>query len=441
MKKITLLLLVFLSLTKGYSQKTSITWGESINDKDFYVYSELGIFKNETYVLMKSKSSKLATFKINKLDEKMNVASSTIINLEIDLKNGFLYEKVYFNEGKIFFFNQLADEKQKKLSLNVIICELNGSYSAPKKILDYSYGGKIYEEPTKIEFSPEKNTVLFSNSYDLNNNEIINLIAYSTDFDTPLWKRTIKKSDILEKVEIIEKTINNKGEVFLLQKITNNENKILYRIQYIKNGDVSIKEFDLDLQKLNINDIFLINTSKSISLAGFYNDNQILKDKNESYLQFGFFNYQYNLEKNVIENQKVYNLPSLNYKLGEKGLNEKLLAPYRLHSKQILDDGSIVIFGEQYKSFIIRTFKGGSYSNEYENFVYGDIAGLHIDKDGELKTVFKLHKLQHTLDDQGVASSFVSTFYNGNYYIFYVDDIKNDGLSDDDKKFKNYGPK
>jgi hypothetical protein len=119
---------------------------------------------------------------------------------------------------------------------------------------------------------------------------------------------------------------------------------------------------------------------------------------------------------------KTYERERVKRKMDKKEKNDNLEASNLIFDRIVFEpDGSMLIIGEEYYmvSYSYRCGNSTCYSYSY---YYNDIIVLKADKNGKTLWSTKIPKRQSGSSPYGLSYKFHK--YNGEYYFFYLDDIR-----------------
>jgi hypothetical protein len=95
---------------------------------------------------------------------------------------------------------------------------------------------------------------------------------------------------------------------------------------------------------------------------------------------------------------------------------------------QVQDDGGIILSAEEYYVVTSQTRDSQGRISTHYTYHYNDILTMKINSDGEMEWIHKIPKRQQGARGRG-GLSFAMYTMNGSHYYFYLDNIKNLGLS------------
>jgi hypothetical protein len=94
----------------------------------------------------------------------------------------------------------------------------------------------------------------------------------------------------------------------------------------------------------------------------------------------------------------------------------------------IREDGGALLVGEQAFEYVVQT------KNQYTyHYVRNDIVFININPDGSIEWMKRVPKKQHTVNDNGIYSSYSVSVMKDKIYLIYNDHVKNIGRTDPKK--------
>ncbi len=262
-----------------------------------------------------------------------------------------------------------------------------------------------------------------------------------------VWGKDYRMPYTEEMMDNIDYAVTSGGDAYMLckvyegKRIEKKKDNPNYHYEVLKfgPGDSEVKPIKIRLADKFINDLLMtVGFSGEIICAGYYKSDLkttgntpdkynhtdgcvIAKiDQNDSVLIVSKGYYEF-----PAEILKAFERPADQKKVEKKDEKDQAEAP-GLYLRKILisDDGSITFVGEQYRYvFWTSTSSTGSVST-HERYYYGDIFVMKIGPDGNMAWVQKIPKNQQGAQGRR-GMSFKYFWSGGNYYFFYLDNIKN----------------
>lgn len=416
--------------------------------------------------------------------------NQTSIKTFEDFEKGFVCEEIIEFSDKYYFFYSIWDKEKKNEQLFVreINFEKGDFIGVGKKIITVK--SKIQgQKGSKFIFQKSFNKKILSIRYKLNpeeKNDDINKSKYGFHvYDIDLkenWSNLISMPYTESKMKEIELAISNDYKIYMIAKILNENEKEFYNkegapnfktnILTFYNDQTEIKSSEIDLHGKKIIQIsFFEGKNDELIIAGFYGKTVFKGNLSGFYLvptTDGLF--VYNLNKDgKISNEIMHEIPSeiLKQYLSErqqKKADKKEeegddlgLEYINLKNIKLNNDGSIILIGEK-DYFKVNNQNG----NNSISFFYEEILISKINNKGELEWMKKLPKKQIAPNAssapivsgrsaKSLLLASVAGFYdedymnsmkkyvgglsykliesNENYYLIYLDNIKNINLS------------
>jgi len=260
------------------------------------------------------------------------------------------------------------------------------------------------------------------------------------------WSREITMPHVEKMMDIKDYDVDRNGNAYLLAKVYKDERKEMiddkpnynYQLFMANTEERNFESIELKLEDKFINEIYIYDDKfGNLILAGYYRNMVkslgtegafIFKiDENGKVSNFHNGAYPFPLEL-LKQYEKKADQDKLD-KADKKDKTEAEAFQVDFHSIPIFDDNSLMIIGEQYykKS---RTYYSNGKSYTESTYYYGDIYVMKINSDGELVWTRKIPKQQQGGRGRG-GMSFKYMHHNGNNYFFYLDNIKNLNLAND----------
>ncbi len=108
-----------------------------------------------------------------------------------------------------------------------------------------------------------------------------------------------------------------------------------------------------------------------------------------------------------------------------KDVGELALANFVMRDIYIQKDGNIYGALEMYYMYVTTTTDSKGNTRTTYHYVYGNIISFLLNSEGEIQWVNMIKKLQHTTNDNGVASGFYSFIDDGKYNFIFNDNSDN----------------
>jgi len=327
--------------------------------------------------------------------------------------------------GKKTLFEVLVDKKRIQPSLGIEICE-NKS-----KIL--LYVGLPYDKDAAQKFS---------------------LKVFDSKMK-PIWEQNKIELPYKDNLfELLNYTISNKGDVYILGKRYKDDKKkwkidaeppIHHIISYSNKG-TKVKDFELELTNKYINEIsFLVDQNDNLISFGFYgaeNNSGIkgvfymsINGESKKIMKSSFKEFT---EDFIIQGWSERAVKKAKKKEEKKG-KEPQMYKYDLRNVIIDQNGGITVLAEQYYVHVVsHTYtdsNGNTHTTYTYHYHYNDIIAISINIEGNIEWTTKIEKSQHSVNDGGRVSSFAVKVENNNIYLIY-NERSRDFFEDEDKKPK-----
>lgn len=440
-----LLLAIFLTPLISFSQhgQFQVRWGETFkSNKRTQVAGFVGKHKGNTYVLRYGKGD----VNIDILDDKLNFVSNTKINLDYGKKN-MRFEGIYQVDDSLVVLSSFSNLVQKvnylfshKLSLDDL-----DKKSSLSKIAEIPFERKNKDGYFAYKLSDDSSKCMIYYSLPFINGgpEKFGFRILDKSMAT-LWSKDISLPFENELFSIEKFIVSNNGDVFLSgveSKTVKKKSKRLgaanyqyHILSYTDNGE-KIKDYKIDLDEKFITDLqFAVDNQHNLRCGGFYSENGTFSIRGTFYITIDSKNSEI-ITKSFREfdegfitlNWKERDISKAKKKQAKKGTGIELYE-YDLRNFIISPNGGIVLLAEQYYVQAVTTT---SYSSRdmmstrtTYHYYYNDIIAVSINQTGQIEWNTKIKKQQHSVDDNGYFSSFVTAIVDDNIYLVYNEDAR-----------------
>ena len=448
LKLLGLTFALFLFMNTNFAQDVSVEWGPIQKEiKGSYIYGLIdrddegfmmvriksgGIFSSSKYFFERyDAENKVAFVKEFKLEN----AQKKECSLEdvLPIKNGYVVFSSYYDSksDKKILYGQTYDKSGSKISDMSEMDEIESK----KKSNSGNFANMISEDGSKI-------LVYHNEPYEKNKNERFNYKVYDNTLKL-IWEKQVELPHKDKDVSLSNYTIDNDGYVFAMERIQSKikvtglfaKDKLVYDyrlITYDYKKDI-INEVPLKLggAKFVTNVTYLIdNKSGKIFVTGFYGNQEFSGIAGSIYLRIDKKTFKTEHEstsaftKEFIK--KAYeNLVS--EKKAKKATN--LSTDYDLKKIIIKEDGGIMLIAEEYFVQVVTTTttssNGVTTTRTTYHYYYRNIIVLDLTSDGTIRMASVVPKSQHSVNDGGPYSSFISTLHNNKLYFWFNDNPKN----------------
>ncbi len=350
----------------------------------------------------------------------------------------FLYSTWHRSEEKEELWALPLDKKTFKLGTKAI------KLSESSKLVSYMGYGKY-----SFYYSNDSTMMLMTcrlkpkERRDRLNKDVIGFNLYDSQMKT-LYSHQIEMPYTEADMDILDKEIDSKGNIYLLAKVKLNnsidgetkENKGLYRYELMR---VNQKEHTMQALKIGlegkfVNDVILSEDLKhDIIITGYYSNrkgggadgayvirmeydaNNAVKKLNTTYHEF---------PKEVLQ---AYESARTKRKMEEKEKDDNLEAS-NLELRRVVFgvDGSLTIIGEEHYVVEHTHYNGKTTTTTY-TYYYNDILALKVNKEGKTEWCHKIPKYQKGGSTRDLGFHYHN--YKGDSYFFFLDNAKNANIS------------
>lgn len=443
-------LFVFLLLTTSFS---SIAQEQLINNLPYKTSKPYKVFDfDHNFYVTKNKEIVVIKFiRSHCVIQRFNTATPELIkeNRFSDFfPSGFRIETFKEIGGNFYFFYSLKSKNSEEVFVQEIDFDKAEFISQPKLIFKsegeleiIKESNYLFKNKTAIKSSYEfiqpkdKSTLLIKYITYLkgNNTSSIKISLFNKILEN-IYLKTLNYEVDDKKSFILSSLVDNNGNFYFASKTNLKDEKtdVVYKIclNTVKYNSNEIKSEELNLENKFINELWIRDFEDNIVCTGFTSDFDTSKKAMFSLKKTvlnnsnGIAVFKLNLEGEIIKNFKI-NIPDriINFYNNQKSVN--YFENAYMHDFEVIENGDIVIIGEQYSS----EGNGNAYWESYR-----DILICKLNDNGELNFIKRLPKLQ-IANNESQPFSF-KTFYTDNYiYIPFIDNVEN--LDSTNVKIKN----
>lgn len=275
---------------------------------------------------------------------------------------------------------------------------------------------------------------------DAKSHDEIGLHVFDTDF-REIWGEVQRMPYTEKKMNIIDYTVDNDGNGYILTTVFDDnstrttkkgsKDEPNYHIELLTRKPAS-KKLVVSEPKLDdkfISGVWLYETKDDkMVVAGFYNNTDSRGDAEGVFyakLQKDGSTYDqrtYEIPLEILNQYESKRTRKKNDKKEEKGKSE--FQSLDLEKVQFMEDGSILLIGEQYYIVEHTTTSANGRTSTYYTYHYNDILVTKIDPSGNLDWMRKLPKSQ--VGKVGLGSmSFRHHYDDGYHYLLFIDNVEN----------------
>ncbi|MEI6310807.1 MAG: hypothetical protein WCP57_00965 [Bacteroidota bacterium] len=418
---------------------------------------------NDGYVSINQRYGKSLT--LQKFNTELKLKAETAVDLK-SMPKGYMSEFFLDMNNKYYWVYSTWDKKAQIEQLNVrpidiSTAKLTGSATpiikSDKKLAGDLVATGLYQINTankwESELSTDGSKVLVHYRLkpeikdDSKNKDIIGLYVFDSQFEQIAGRR-VTMPYVEEFLDIISYHVDNNGNAYILGKVYEGTKKEKTKDKK-PNYHFEIFKYSKNASEPNIVSLKLESTFvSSIKLVEGKDGNMIVVgyySKTTGGGADGVFCFSLNNSTNKIENKfkGFYEFPAEILKAYERSRTAKKvtdkeakdaneLSSLKIKDIIVNEDGSFDVFGEEF----IHTWYMRIYNKRVEyvhRLTYGDIYVMRIGADGEMKQVNKIPKYQFkslttsspVLANEIFAMSFYLDKKDNDYFIYYVDNLKN----------------
>lgn len=399
---------------------------------------------------------------IQRFDSKLNVNKSEVIDIK-KMPASFVNDDFRKLNGKYWWFYSTWDKKAEKEHLFAQQIDVKGGKLTGNAI-DLVTATKLEGSLIATGFYKfaKANKYQMAGSQDKSKLLVLSRLATKTTDDSKsideflinvfdhdlkkVWSKQVKMPYTEEMMDNIDYTIDNDGNVYLLAKVYEGKRKEKTKddapnyhyemLRYATGGE--LKKIPVTLEDKFINELYISAAADgNIVIAGYYSNAvfagssdgiflvKIDKDGTAKKYHKGYYEFP----SEILKQYQSARAKKKMEKAESKG--DKDIEAYSLDMRNIIldEDGSVLIAGEEYYVHSYTVYSGRSTYTRYV-YYYNDILAMKIGANGEMEWCRKIPKRQKGGAGRG-SMSFELVPFNGNYYFFYTDNVKNLSIKPD----------
>ena len=448
MRKFILLPILFVNLLN--SQNVSYSFGKEF--ETIKKHSDMGFYQLDKNVFAEVyyRHEEEMIFQI--YDEKFdNIKKQETVSIKLD--EGYVNEGLFRIKNDFFWLFSIWHRSEEKELLYALPLDKT-TFKLGTTPIKLSESGKLVSSmgygKYNFDYSNDSTMMLMTDRLkpkerrDKFNNDVIGFNLYNSQMKV-LYSHEIEMPYTEADMDIMDKEIDSKGNIYLLAKVKLNnsvdgetkENKGLYRYELMRvnQKDNKLQSIKITLDAKYVNSVILSEDLKhDILICGYYSDRRgggadgayiirleydeknTVKKLNTTYCEF---------PKEVLQ---AYESERTKRKMDEKEEKDKLEAS-NLNLEKIVfgTDGSLTIIGEEYYVIEHTYYSSNGGSRTTYTYYYNDILVLKANKAGKTEWCRKIPKYQKGSSTADLG--FHHVVYKDDNYFFYLDNAKNANLT------------
>lgn len=372
-------------------------------------------------ILKKNLRSNLIT-SIEKYDKNLNLISTQNY---VDQESKSTTYDTYFNGKNIISVNIYKDPETKKILSGITATENLGEASKVKNNVLFDFEGVVKGVLPifKTSNSPDKKLKVYL--FDINSNLIkrtegkIIFVAVVDENGDIVWSKRIQNDEVSNYFsEINDIVVNNKGDVFIVEKRYNEDNvkkldgikegKNLYVSGYkmhsflISDNGGKYKKVDLHLSTKNIRSLGVVASANSnnFQLTGNYGDGELASLSGVYYGEVNTQGEVIHLDKNDYSNEFIESFFNSSISKNSSDEDKSLKNVFELRKILTRADGGLYAVYECYLYFV--EYKPGTTSIVNNTWYFKEIIVTSISAEGKILWNLRIPKEQ---------SSFLNNIY------------------------------
>lgn len=423
-----------------------VRWGKSEKlPSQSYHQKFLGVGKDESfYVLRRNKTRSFQNEQrvwIETYDQQANLIKHIEINAPSTSDDYKVYlEDVFFFQGEFKAFYSLFSKSDSNLIALVNKIGLNGEISPCDTLMSVK-SPRILPRTFQFQKSKDKSKLLFYHNQ-LMENEKLDRYCYLLDreLDTPLLNGKIKTVFDNRSYELKKIRVRNNGDLVFLGR------------KYYPKSDIQKVNYHYDIRqyqlasdrwigsKLMLDSIFISSCNMELDesnnqmiLAGFYSPKSQFRIRGVFYSRYDFTTNQIlGLTREAFSDGFIAGFQHEVIKKKPDQLNYiPELIGFELDKIQLRSDGGIVLFSEyfnEYTSSYRQVDANGHFSMHQDyHYDFKSLIVTNIHPNGKVFWSRQVPKLQTTLNDGGMYSSYFYYPSKAKLNFIFNDHVKNEG--------------
>lgn len=438
------LFLVFTLMTTGALQAQNVAWSDEITiERETYIKSIIGEdAQGKSYVLRARNNGSLAPgdYWIECYSNDMKLEYTNPLELPVSGSAKHRFERILFVKGKMLMFTSHYNSQIKKNVAYLSVINSEGKPLIQPRAVDEITAYKL-RNIGEFDFvmSPDSSMVLVYHNepYQKYTNEKFSYKVIDHNLNV-LWRQEMSLPYKNREFSIIQYRLDTKGDVHMLAKITDTEEKFVkgdpnyhYTILSYYHERNALKEYEINLGDKSISDItFKMDQDNNLLAAGFYSN----VARTESHVGGTFF-LKIDTKTGKVTNrgrrdfEKSFIQEFIGEKKAERG---KELFNYNINQFIARPDGGSIIVAEQVvKNVTCYTDPRTGFQNCNDNYYYNDLIIVSFNADGSIQWTKRVPKTQHSINDNGFYSSYIIAYVDGTLHLAYNENPLNFDKDDD----------
>jgi hypothetical protein len=433
---------------RPYSRFTVSVNGGAINDRFYMINKNLASYSLEVYDIGS----------MNLLSSRVFVGAGCKGSAGNCIEDGFDYTRsLFLKDGLILFFNTY-NRSTEEHQLYVQRVNRDGNFEGKLLLVD-----KIKSEKRQnsgsflIEVSQDSTMFLVVSNppFEKNEKEKFNFKVFDSKFNN------IKNVGVVlpykdKNVGVSNYYLGNDGNIYLLANVELEKSQrergqapYFFSILSLPINSSDLEEIKVNLASKNIEDIAIQidNKNKKLICTGFYSN--LKPNQYEGKDIDGFFYLRLNPVNKEVE---VTSYKEIDKKMVAQLINKKKVKEdkgfssyFKIADLKTRSDGSSTLFAEFQHDYAVTsttTSNGVTTTSTQYHYVRNNIFVININRDGSVGSLIDIPKVQHTINDNGLFSSFLLFEKGDRYFLVYNDNPENltNGARtiDDIKPMKNF---
>jgi hypothetical protein len=404
---------------------------------------------------------------IQKLDNKLAVSKTQSADIS-KMPGSFISDDFRKVGNHYYWFYSTWDKKAEKEHLHTAEIDVkNGKMGAEKDLITATKltgtlimtGFYQFNKANKYHFRTATDSSNLLVTYilehttkdDSKSKEVVGFNMFDASM-TKLWNKEVQMPYTEEMMDIEDYAVDKSGNGYVLAKVFEGKKKEKtkdgtpnYHFELLRQGSSGeLKSIPIKLDKYFINSIDLSEDfDGNMVCIGYYSNQpknssdgvfavKIDKDGNIKKVHHGYYEFPTEIIKEFMSARQQKKIESKEKNDGK----DVEVSSLKLKNVVLNSDGSIMVGGEVfYYTVTVNSSSKGS-TTTYYHYFYNDILVMKIGADGEMAWCRKVPKRQTATTTYYTSNVVGNTSYdleafNGDYYFYYTDNVKNLNLTPD----------
>lgn len=419
----TTLLLFLCSFLNVNAQSFDVEWGQEreFDKRKHYITGVIGNEANGYYVLRANNNDK-KPYAVIRYNMQHEVEREFEVSCVVKGKEA-TWEGLYMLKDNFVVFLSYADGKADKNTLYACTITKDGEQSAPQEVDVISIkkrrnAGTFY---TYLSEDETKFLIVHKEIYEKKETEKYNYKMLTSRLE-PVWEKAVDLPYKDEDFSLHNYRIDEDGNVFLLGTLRMDKKKIQYKLFAFFHKKDKMEEVNINFAKAYaISDLRFDYLDGHLVFLGFF-----INEKKYGLQGIIYTKVNAKTLETVMEKVTPFNKKDLLKLTTERAAKKGKGASYSYSIDDIIvqKNGDMKIVAESFEIHEVTTRTQYGTTTTYY-YYYANIMVVDMDKEGNIKWVASVPKLQVSKNDGGIYSSYILTYDDENLYMVFNDNPKN----------------